>query len=215
MTRRQAAATLGAGIAMVLLGGCNDDEKWHDIDVTGSSPALSFTMTRASDGKIVTAADYRGKITLLYFGYTFCPDVCPTTLFNLDKILKALGSEAKPVEVLFITVDPNRDSLKQLQSYVANFGPQIGGLRGTPDQLEALARRYRLLYSVSPATATHGYEVTHSSAIYAFDGTGAARLLIPSLATTPLDITGVTADLRRLVEEKSPPGLWARLVGWV
>lgn len=202
---------LAAASSACLLAGC-DDGKFHAIDVSGSSPALAFTMTRAGDGKQVTQKDYRGQIVLLYFGYTFCPDVCPTTLTNVDDVLRRLGADAKHVRVLFVTVDPNRDTLSVLADYVKNFGSHVDGLRGTPDQLAALARRYRVVYSVEPATTTHPYEVTHSSAIYVFDGTGAARLLVPSLASTPPDIKGTTADLKRLVEEGNPPGFLTRLM---
>jgi protein SCO1/2 len=211
LTRRRLgliAAIAGLG----LLGGCGDGARWHAMDVSGSSPPLEFAMTRSSDGKPVTEADYRGDIVLLYFGYTFCPDICPTTLANLDDILGRLGSAAEHIRVLFVTVDPDRDTPPVLAAYVKNFGPQMVGLRGTPDQLAALARRYRIVYSVRPATADHPYEVTHSSAIYVFDRTGAARLLVPSLASSTPDIAGTTADLRRLVDHPSRPGFWARLM---
>jgi protein SCO1 len=201
----------GVGLGTVLLAGCNSDPKWHNIDVTNSWPPLSFTLTRASDGKEVTQAAYRGEIVLLYFGYTYCPDVCPTTLSNIDKIVRNLGAEGKSIRVLFVTVDPNRDTLKQLKIYVSNFGSQVDGLRGTPEQLAALARRYHAQYAVSPATKTHAYEVSHTPAIYVFDGAGRARLVISSLAIGKPDIAGTTADLRRLVEETHPPGLWTRL----
>ena len=114
--------------------------------------------------------------------------------------------------MLFVTVDPNRDTAPVLATYVKNFAPEIDGLRGTPDQLAALARRYRIVYSVTPETKDHPYEVTHSSAIYVFDATGAARLLVPSLASTTPDIAGTAADLQRLVEATHPPGLLTRLL---
>jgi protein SCO1 len=208
----RAFALGGLCLAMLALGGCDQDQKWHAMNVSGSSPALAFTMTRAEDGKEVTQADYRGKIVLLYFGYTYCPDVCPTTLTNVASILEKLGPEAKQVQMLFVTVDPNRDTLSALKEYVKNFAPEIDGLRGTPDQLAALARRYRVVYSVRPETKDHPYEVTHSSAIYVFDATGAARLLIPSLASTTPDIKGTTADLKRLIEADHPPDLLTRLL---
>src|SRR5690606_26136030 len=119
-------------------------------DVTGISPDLKFTMTRTEDGKQATAADYRGKVVLLYFGYTFCPDICPTTLANVAEILKGLGDEADKVRVLFVTVDPGRDTPKVLDQYTAAFAPQVDGLVGSPDELAALARRYRIAYSVKP-----------------------------------------------------------------
>jgi len=198
--------------ALGLLGGCGHGAHWHSIDVSDSSPSLKFAMTRVSDGKPVTEADYRGEVVLLYFGYTFCPDICPTTLSNLDDILGRLGAAGKHIRVLFVTVDPNRDTLPVLAAYVRNFGPKMVGLRGTPDQLAALARRYRIVYSVRPADAQHPYEVTHSSAIYVFDAKGSARLLVPSLASTTPDIAGTAADLKRLVDSAGPPGFWARLL---
>jgi protein SCO1/2 len=202
---------VAAGLCLALLAGCGDGAKWHSIDVSGSLPALALTMTRASDGREVTQADDRGRVVLLYFGYTLCPDACPTTLSNIAEILTRLGPEARQARVLFVTVDPDRDTAAVLAAYVRNFAPQIEGLRGTADQLAALARRYRVVYSVSPATKDHPYEVTHSSAIYVFDGSGAARLIIASLATSTPDIAGAAADLKRLVEEAHPSGLLARL----
>lgn len=209
---RRVAGLIVVGLVLVLLGGCNSGAKWHSIDVSGSFPPLGFTMTRASDGKRVTAADYRGRIVMVYFGYTFCPDVCPTTLSNVANILTRLGPDAKHVRVLFVTVDPNRDTPPVLAAYVKHFAPQIEGLRGTPDELAALARRYRVAYSVTPESKNHPYEVTHGSAIYVFDGSGAIRLLVASLASAKPDLAGTAADLRRLVEKANPPGLFARLL---
>jgi protein SCO1 len=215
MLWRRAAGWIGAGIGLALLAGCGSSEPWHAIDVSGSSPPLALTMTRASDGRQVSAADYRGRVVMLYFGYTFCPDICPTTLANIAEILNQLGAEAEHVRVLFVTVDPDRDTAPVLAVYVRNFAPQIEGLRGNPDQLEALARRYRIAYSVTPETKDHPYEVTHSSAIYVFDASGAARLLVSSLGTAEPDVAGTAADLERLVEQANPPGWLARLQQWL
>src|SRR6185437_9211566 len=107
LTRRQLAQMAAVG-SLGLLGGCDRGAHWHSIDV--------------SDGKPVTEADYRGDVVLLYFGYTFCPDICPTTLSNLDDILGRLGAAAKRLRVLFVTVDPHRDTLPVLAAYVRNFG---------------------------------------------------------------------------------------------
>jgi protein SCO1/2 len=208
---RRAACLLGLG----LLTGCGGDDRWHGVNVTGSSPSLDFRMTRAGDGQEVTAADYRGKAVMLYFGYTFCPDVCPMTLANIAAALDALGPDARQVKVLFITVDPNRDTAEVLAEYARNFSPQVDGLRGTEDQITALARRYRIAYSVTPGTKDQPYEVTHSSAVYAFDGTGAARLLFASLGSASPDTDGTAADMKRLVAEEAPAGLVDRLLRMV
>lgn len=215
LSPRRFGAPLAACLVVVLLAGCGAGSAWHAIDVSGSLPPLSFTMTRSEDGKQVTQADYRGETVLLYFGYTNCPDVCPTTLSEVHDILMRLGPEVRHVRMLFVTVDPNRDTAPVLSAYVKNFGTEIDGLRGTPDELAALARRYRVEYSVTPASGNHPYDVTHSSAIFVFDGSGASRLIVASLSSTTPDIAGTTADLKRLVDEGHPPGLLARLEQWI
>lgn len=166
-------------------------------------------MTRASDGKEVSATDCRGKVVLLYFGYTFCPDVCPTTLLNLTMILKKLGPLADNVRVLFVTVDPDRDTLDILKQYASSFAPQTVGLRGTADQLAALAKRYRVAYSVERATK----EVTHSSAVYVFDRNGSIRLLMSELDTATPDVDDCAENLRKLIEPASHQSLWRRIFG--
>jgi protein SCO1/2 len=213
MTRRAFLPLAGSVLAAPLLAGCQGSEPWHGTDISGRIPALDFTMTRVSDGKTVDADDYRGKVVLLYFGYTFCPDLCPTTLQNLTLVLQKLGPLADRVRVLFVTVDPNRDTQKVLEEYVSSFAPQTVGLRGTPDQLAAFAKRCRVAYSVSPAKGDRPYEVSHSSAVYAFDGTGKVRLLFSDLSTPKPDLAGTEADLRRLIGEATAAALPTRRIG--
>ncbi len=152
-------------------------------------------MRRANDGKAVTAADYRGKIALLYFGYTHCPDVCPLTLANLSEALRRLGPDAKQVRVLFVTVDPDRDTPAILKAYVNAFSPQMDGLRGTDNAIAMLARRYRVAYSVKKPTKDHPYEVMHSAAVFFFDRSGKARLVTLTTDNT----AAVAADIERLL----------------
>jgi len=183
---------------------------WTSTDVSGALPALDFTMTRASDGKTVTAADFHGKVAILFFGYTSCPDICPTTLMNAATMLKSLGPRADDVRFLFVTVDPGRDKLDALKQYTESFAPQIVGLRGTPDQLAALAKRYRVAYSVTPASDGHDYEVTHSTAAYVFDRSGEVKLLFTDLAAPNAKLDGMTADLRELVAGAGVASWWQR-----
>ena len=212
ITRRAMLRLLAAGAAATPLAACGDAKPWHDVDVGGSSPALRFSLQRAPDGRPVFGADYRGEIVMLYFGYTFCPDACPLTLQNANETFSRMGGDAQAVRFLFVTVDPARDSLDVLGRYCAQFGPRVTGLRGTQDQLARLARRYRIAYSVTPAAG--GVEaVTHSSAIYVFDRSGAARLLVPSFASSTPDIAGVADDLTRLARQRpSEPAWLERLV---
>lgn len=208
---RRDVLALGAGALSLAVSGCDKKTPWHESNISGSLPRLSFSMTDATTGKPTTAADFRGKVTLLYFGYTLCPDFCPTTLTNLADVLKKLGAQAKDVRVLFVTVDPNRDTLPVLKRYVALFAPQMVGLRGTPDELAALARRYRVAYTVTPARDGHPYAVTHSSLVFVFDRDGNARLLVDSMATQKPDVVGTEDDLRRLIEQHPPMAWWEKV----
>jgi protein SCO1/2 len=179
--------------AFVALTACSrQDASTHATDVTGALPALDFTMLRANDGREVHGSDYAGKVAILYFGYTHCPDVCPTTLSNLADALHKLGARADEVRVLFVTVDPDRDTLDVMKGYVASFAPQIDGLRGTPDQLTTFTRRYRIAFSVTPGPP---YEVMHSNAVFFFDKTGRARLASTDVSKSD----EVAADLKKLL----------------
>jgi protein SCO1/2 len=162
-------------------------------DIRGAMPDLAFAMMRANDGKAVDASDYRGHVVVLYFGYTNCPDACPTTLSDLATVLHRLGSQANDVRVLFVTVDPNRDTLPVLKAYVNAFAPQIDGLRGSDDAIARLARRYRITYSVSPGPP---YQVMHSDSVFFFDREGRARYVATSVANAAL----IEADVRVLLK---------------
>ena len=186
-----------ASLALCLvLGGCSRERPWHSEDISKLVPDLAFTLTD-DQGKPVTAADYRGKIVLLYFGYTHCPDVCPTTLAELASALQASRDRGAGERVLFVTVDPARDSAAVMHAYTGAFGPQFVGLRGNAAQLDALTRRYRVTYSLGRPDAQGNYDVTHSSAVFVFDRSGHARLLITPKNTA----ADVTADLDRLNAE--------------
>jgi len=188
-------ARFAALAAFVVLAACDGrGPAWYGTDITGVMPHLKFAMQRANDGRPVTAADYRGKIALVYFGYTNCPDICPATLANLAEMLRRLGPKAKDVRVLFVTVDPDRDTLPIVKAYVNAFAPEMDGLRGTKNAIAALARRYRVAFDVRPATADHPYEVMHSSAVFFFDRAGEARLV--TLKTD--DTAALAADIERL-----------------
>jgi protein SCO1/2 len=208
--RRQLLA-FAAGALVLPVAGCDPKTKWHEQDISGDLPSLSFSMTDAMTGKPVSAADFRGKVALLYFGYTQCPDFCPTTLTNLADVLQKLGAQSGDVRILFVTVDPDRDSLPVMKQYAAAFAPQVVGLRGSPDELATLARRYRVAYSVTPPRNGQPYEVTHSSIVYVFDQDGKARLLVDSMATQRPDIAGTTKDLGTLIAQHQSPGLLQRI----
>lgn len=163
----------------VMLNGCSQDASWSLVNITGIMPPLAFSLTDDT-GQQVTADTYRGKVVMLYFGYTHCPDVCPTTMATLSQALSKLGGDASQVRVLFVTVDPQRDTPHLLKSYTQAFGPEFIGLRTADPELRRLVKRYRVTYSLGKPDARGNYEVTHSSAIFIFDKTGKARLIAES-----------------------------------
>lgn len=188
---------IGTLMATLLLSACGQQQAkqgWGLLNITGHLPDLQFTLT-GSDGKQATQHDFSGKLILLYFGYTHCPDECPTTLADLGAALRLLGVQANAVRVLFVSVDPARDTPAALKSYAAAFGPQFVGLTGNQEQLQTLTRRYRVAYRLGTPDAHGAYTVFHSSAVFVFDKQGRARLIGDSG-----DKPGVIAtDLRRLL----------------
>lgn len=169
----------------LLLGGCHRDTLPFKLtNISGHMPDLQFQLTD-DNGKSVSAADYRGKVVLLYFGYTHCPDVCPLTLAQLHVVLQKLGKPADDARILFVSVDPARDTPEVMHAYVNAFDKRAVGLTGSPGAIEALSKRYRSAFTREPSSKDGNYEVTHSSAIYVFDRDGHARVL--STPGTPQD----------------------------
>lgn len=162
----------------LLLGACNrgDSIQWRLTNVSGHMPDLDFHLVD-DQGKAVSGQDYRGKVVLLYFGYTHCPDVCPLTLAQLHVVMQRLGPLADGARILFVSVDPARDTPDIMHAYVNAFDPRAVGLSGTPREIEALSKRYRSAFTREPDKGDGQYEVSHSSAIYVFDRDGKARLL--------------------------------------
>lgn len=181
------------------LAGCGSD-RWYGKDVTGILPDLDFALTRAGDGQAVTEEDYKGQIVALFFGFTFCPDICPMTLSNLAAVVDRLGQDAEDFSILFVTVDPERDTLPVLAEYTSAFTLRAAGLRGTPDQLARLARRLKVTYRVEPhPDGARDYDVSHGKSVYVFDRSGAARVLWPEFDTLQADVAAASEDVQRLI----------------
>ncbi len=198
-SRRQALGWLGAAGLALPLAACGKDQ-WYGIDVSGTLPDLDFALTRARDGAAVTETDYRGQVVALYFGYTFCPDVCPMTLANMAAVVEQLGDAAAGLSVLFVTVDPERDTPAVLTAYAATFSGRTAGLWGNANQLASVTRRYRVTYKVAPhRPGDADYAVSHGKSVYIFDARGKARLIWPEFDTTAADVDAATGDMRRLL----------------
>lgn len=186
-------------LSIVFLTACSDPtQKWSLYDVSGHLPDLKFSLS-GEGNKTITQQNLKDKTVLMFFGYASCPDICPTTMAQLTEVLENLGDDAKDVRIIFVSVDPHRDSPDVLQAYVNAFNKNAIGLTGNEKQIAALARRYRVAYQIEkpkPGDDAKIYDVTHSRGVFIFDKTGRARLLAPD--TEKVDV--VTQDLRQLLE---------------
>ncbi len=170
-------------------------ETWDLMDIRGHLPDLRFDLATAGNPHL-TAQDLRGKAVLVYFGYTHCPDVCPMTMARLAGVLHSLGPAAAQVRILFISVDPKRDTAALVETYAKAFSPEAVGATGTPGDIEALAKRYRVAYQAEAPDAQGNYIVMHSKAVFLFDQQGRARFLVSD--TDPPK--AIAHDLRQLVQ---------------
>jgi len=168
-----AAATLAACDGK--LPGAAAKPSFKGVDITGAEYARTLALTDA-DGQPRTLADYKGKVVVVFFGYTQCPDVCPTTMAELAEVKRSLGADGARVQGIFVTVDPERDTAALLKAYVANFGPDIIGLRGTPEQIKAAAKEFKVFNSKVPGKTDTSYTVDHTAGSYVFDAKGKVRL---------------------------------------
>lgn len=196
MGRIAAAAAL---CALLLATACDklpgaSRPQFHGVDVTGMEAGKALVL-EDFNGKTRTLADFRGKVVLVVFGYTSCPDVCPTTLQDYAQAMKRLGDDASHVQLLFITVDPARDTAALLREYVPAFDPRFLGLRGDEKAIERVTQDFHVYAQAHPAKPGEPYSVDHASQVFAFDPQGRLRLVIPA-STKPDDIA---SDLRILL----------------
>ncbi len=191
---RFAAACLAA--ATLLLAACDPNKpSFNAIDVTGSAVGGDLALTDFN-GKPRTLADFRGKVVVVTFGYTQCPDVCPTTLQDLNSAVKKLGPDASRVQVLFVTVDPKRDKPELLREYVPAFNPAFIGLYGDDAATKKAAGDFKVYYELVPGKTPETYTVNHSAQSFAVDPQGRVRLVIGP-GTKP---DAMAADFRRLLD---------------
>jgi protein SCO1 len=193
--RRSAALLLAAALALC---GCDklapSKPAFHAIDVTGAPLGRSLALTD-HNGVQRSLADFRGKAVLVNFGYTQCPDVCPTTLADLASAVRKLGPDGSRVQVLFVTVDPKRDNAQLLKNYVGAFDPRFLGLRGDAAATAAATKEFRVFAAEREGKTAESYTVEHSAQTFAFDPEGRLRLVI-AYGAAPEDIA---ADLRLLL----------------
>ncbi|MDP4836054.1 MAG: SCO family protein [Burkholderiales bacterium] len=196
----QRIAKAAVFVALIgLIGGCDKPTgsrlQFSHTDITGADFAREFELT-SHHGQSVRLADFKGKVVVLFFGFMHCPDVCPTTLSELNVVMERLGADAKHVQVLFVTVDPERDTLENLSSYMGAFNPDFLGLSGTADEIATVTQEFKVIYQKVEGSMSDTYSVDHSAGTYVFDRDGQVRLFVP-YGANPDELT---SDILQLIE---------------
>lgn len=177
--RRMLQGLLAAGLAAGMglgLAGCSRQQtvKLQGVDVTGAEYAKDFPLPDA-DGKLRSIKDFAGKVTVVFFGYTQCPDVCPTTLQELVEAKQILGADGDKLQGVFVSLDPERDTPAVLKAYVGNFDPSMVALTGSPEQIAAVAKDFKVFYRKVEGKVPGAYTLDHTAGIYMFDPQGRLR----------------------------------------
>ncbi len=167
-----------AVMTMILMA-CSPKPEFKNVDITGSTAFGKDFSLLDPDGKVRTLADFKGKAVVMFFGYTQCPDVCPTTLTEMQQVMTLLGPKSDKVQVLFVTVDPDRDTAAILKQYVPSFDSRFLGLRPADEAaLEKVTKDFKIYYKKVPGSNPGSYTMDHSAGSYAFDPEGRLRLYI-------------------------------------
>ena len=180
MQRRSALQSLASCVFAAstagLLAACTESRpQFSSIDLTGADYAKDFSLTD-QNGQVRSLKDFAGKVVVVFFGYTQCPDVCPTTMTELAQVRKLLGPDGDKLQAVFVTVDPERDTPEVLKSYMAGFDPSFVALRGTPEQTAAMAKDFKVYFKKAPGKTPTSYSMDHSAASYVYDTKGRLRL---------------------------------------
>jgi protein SCO1/2 len=174
--RRQAIRACAATLVACLLAACSPDaQKFKSIDITGADYAKGFTLAD-HNGAQRTLADFKGKVVVVFFGFTQCPDVCPTALADLAEVKRLLGPQGDKLQGIFVSVDPERDTPEVLKAYMTNFDPGFIALRPTADQLPEVAKAFKIFYKKVEGPTPTSYTMEHSAGSYVFDPQGRVRL---------------------------------------
>ncbi|MEO3693261.1 SCO family protein [Roseateles paludis] len=173
--------TLLLASALLLLAACQkagpERQAFKGIDLTGAEYARSLNLTD-QDGRARSLADFKGKVVVVFFGYTQCPDVCPTTMAEVAEVKRALGPDGERVQGVFVTVDPERDTAALLKAYLGSFDPSFVGLRGSEEQTRAAAKEFKVFYAKVPGKTPDSYTMDHTAASFIFDTEGRVRVYV-------------------------------------
>ena len=196
-----ATKIIAVGVTMTgagaLLSACSPPEKpqFKSIDLTGADYAKDFSLAD-HNGKVRAIRDFAGKVVVVFFGFTQCPDVCPTTMAELAGIKKSLGADGDKLQAIFISVDPERDTPELLKAYMANFDPSFLALRPTLEQLPQLAKDFKTYYKKVEGKTPGSYSMDHTAGSYVYDTKGRVRLY----TRYGSGADGLTSDVRLLLQ---------------
>jgi protein SCO1/2 len=181
-------------LCVLLVTGCNDAAPaFKGSDITGTQLGKDLALT-GTDGKPYTLDALKGKVTIVLFGFTQCPDVCPTSLAELTQVMKLLGKDSTRVQVVLITVDPERDTSEVLRAYVSGFDPQFLGLTGTLEQIKKAAASFKVYFAKTPGVQGN-YSMDHSASFYLMDAQGESRVLL----NNNIGAAAIAHDIQRLL----------------
>lgn len=198
MNRRRLLATACAALAVLAAAGCGERGSaaapFKAVDITGADYGRGLSLPDV-DGRVRTLDDFKGKAVVVFFGFTQCPDVCPTTMTELAEVKRQLGPQGDRLQAVFVTVDPERDTPERLKSYMAAFDPSFVALRGTPEQTEAVAKAFKVYYKKVDGKEPGAYTIDHTAGAYVFDPQGRLRLF----ARYGQPVADWVVDLRQLL----------------
>lgn len=203
------SASLLSGAALITLAACDNKSgapgvttavskaSFRAIDITGAEYARTLDLPDA-DGKPRSLAEFKGRVVVVFFGYTQCPDVCPTTLAELSEVRRALGADGDKLQGIFVTVDPERDTAPVLKAYVDGFNAGFVALRGSPEQIKQATREFKVFFAKVPGRTESTYTIDHTAGAYVFDAQGRIRLF-SRYGTGP---KAMEEDVRALLAER-------------
>lgn len=184
-------------LSALLLLACSDKEKFNHVDITGSSSFSPAFSLEDHHGKIRTVEDFKGKVLVVFFGFTQCPDVCPSTMFEMKKVMEMMGKDADQIHLAFITLDPERDTVELLGKYVPSFDERFIGLRPpTQEALQQVVKGYKVFYQKVSGKDPAYYSIDHTAGSYVIDKNGKLRLFVRHNQGEK----GLVADLKQLVK---------------
>ncbi len=196
MLQRRVVMRIGLGAIALLLAACNPSKlSFSSVDVTGADYAKGFELSDHT-GQVRHLSDFAGKVVVVFFGYTQCPDVCPATMIELAQVKKLLGADGERLQALFVTLDPERDTPELLKAYMVNFDPMFLALRPTLEQLPVLAKDFKIYYKKVAGKSADGYTMDHSAGSYIFDTKGKLRLFTRYGSGAPV----LAADIAQLLK---------------